>query len=200
MKQRLSTLVAAGLLALGITGTAAAHTVVYVANLSGPNESPVNASPGTGLATITVDLDLNLMTVDASFSGLVGTTTASHIHCCTAAPNTSTAGVATVTPTFVSFPLGVTAGTYHQTYDLGLASAYNPAFVTAQGSVANAYAALVIGLDAGKAYFNIHSSAFPGGEIRGFLAAVPEPETYAMLLAGLGVVGAVVRRRAVAAA
>jgi hypothetical protein len=44
----------------------------------------------------------------------------------------------------------------------------------------------------------MHTQFVPGGEIRGFLQAapVPEPETWAMMLAGLGVVGAAVRRRA----
>jgi hypothetical protein len=43
----------------------------------------------------------------------------------------------------------------------------------------------------------MHSSDFTMGEIRGFLhaAPIPEPETYAMLLAGLGLIGAVARRR-----
>jgi hypothetical protein len=34
-----------------------------------------------------------------------------------------------------------------------------------------------------------------GGIYSGAIAAIPEPETYAMLLAGLGLMGAVVRRR-----
>jgi hypothetical protein len=34
-----------------------------------------------------------------------------------------------------------------------------------------------------------------GGVYAGAIAAIPEPETYAMLLAGLGLMGAVVRRR-----
>jgi PEP-CTERM motif-containing protein/CHRD domain-containing protein len=50
---------------------------------------------------------------------------------------------------------------------------------------------------AGEAYLNIHTTNFPGGEIRGYLtvAAVPEPETFALLLVGLGAVGWAVRRR-----
>jgi len=35
------------------------------------------------------------------------------------------------------------------------------------GTAAGAEAALVGGLAAGQAYFNIHTSPFPGGEIRG---------------------------------
>ncbi|OYW28321.1 MAG: hypothetical protein B7Z51_08260, partial [Methyloversatilis sp. 12-65-5] len=54
--------------------------------------------------------------------------------------------------------------------------------------------------DDGKAYLNLHSSEFPGGEIRGFLAPVPEPETYALMLAGLGLIGWAARRGPRAAA
>ena len=51
-------------------------------------------------------------------------------------------------------------------------------------------------MQAGKAYVNIHSpGTYTAGEIRGFLAPVPEPTTYALLLGGLGLVGWMVRRR-----
>ena len=51
----------------------------------------------------------------------------------------------------------------------------------------------------GKAYWNIHSSAFGGGEIRGFMVPVPEPGTLA--IAGLAAAGLAVGawRRRVAA-
>jgi hypothetical protein len=52
------------------------------------------------------------------------------------------------------------------------AASYNPAFVTANGgTTAGAEAALLAGLEAGQAYLNIHTTMFPGGEIRGFLAS-----------------------------
>lgn len=173
---------------------AQAHTAVYTATLSGSNESPANASPGTGSVKVTIDFDLITMQVEASFSGLSGNTTASHIHCC-AAPG-SNALVATQTPSFVGFPLGVTSGSFNMTYDMTLASSYRAAFITDNGgTVATAFNALVSGLDAGKAYFNIHTSAFPGGELRGNLAPVPEPATYALMLGGLAVLGAVARRQ-----
>lgn len=53
-------------------------------------------------------------------------------------------------------------------------------------------------LQAGKAYINIHTGANPAGEIRGQLfqvAVIPELEVYAMLLAGLGLIGFTARRR-----
>lgn len=175
-------------------GVALASPIVYTASLSGPNENPVNASPGTGLATISFDPTAHTLRVQVSFSGLTGTTTASHIHCCITTPG-GTAGVATITPTFTGFPLGVTSGTYDLTYDTTLASAWNPSYVTASGGTnALAETALGVGLNAGTAYLNIHSSTFGGGEIRGFLVAVPEPSTWA-LTAGALALGGLRRRR-----
>ena len=89
-------------------------------------------------------------------------------------PVTGTAGVATTLPTFPGFPSGVTAGTYDQTFNMLLASSYNPSYVTNNGGTpASAFAALRAAISAGKAYLNIHSTMFPGGEIRGFLNLCP---------------------------
>src|ERR1700687_5877992 len=93
-----------------------AHAQVYDATLTGPSESPPNASPGTGFAEVTLNLVLHTMRVQVSFSGLTAGDTAAHIHAATASPGTGTAGVATQTPTFVSFPTGVTSGTYDNTF------------------------------------------------------------------------------------
>ena len=140
---------------------------VFTAALDGPSQNPPVASTGTGNTTVTWNTLTNEMTVNVSFSGLTTGTTASHIHCCVAPPGN--AGVATAVPTFPGFPLGVMAGTYSRTFDMTAASSYNPAFVTANGGTAGAEAALLAGLQAGRAYLNIHTTMFPGGEIRGFL-------------------------------
>lgn len=193
---KLNALLAAGLFA-GVASTATAGQSVYTATLDGSSESSPNSSTGTGTAIVTIDSDQLTMRVQESFSNLAAGVTASHIHCCTSASDTGTAGVATVTPTFTDFPSGVMSGTYDHTFDMTQASSYNSAFITANGSVNGAFQALVAGLNAGTAYANIHSTDFPMGEIRGFLhaAPIPEPETYAMLLAGLGLIGAIARRR-----
>ncbi len=156
-------------------------------------------SAATGEATVTLDQVANTMRVQLTFSGLVGSTTTSHIHCCTAIANSGNAGVATTTPTFVGFPFGVMSGSYDATYDMTLSGSYNPAFVTAfGGTTAAAFAALTAGMFAEKSYVNIHTSYAPGGEIRGTLQVVPEPSTVALM--GIGLAGLLVtasrRRRA----
>lgn len=177
----------AALACLLLTSPAFSHTEIYEIFLSGPNEAPANASPGIGTGLVTLDLDLVTMRVQTEFSGLLGTVTASHIHCCTITPGVSTAGVATPTPTFPSFPSGVTSGSYDRTFDLTLSSSYNPAFVTANGgTVSGALNSLITGFDSGRAYLNIHTSSFGGGEIRGFLTRIPEPTTATLLGFGLG--------------
>ncbi len=175
---------------------AAAVQQIYTATLSGANESPPNASAGAGAAIVTVDLGLSTMRVQTTFAGLTGNVTNSHIHCCTTTPGVGNVGVATTTPTFTGFPSGNVFGSYDHTFDMTLASSYNAAFITANGgTVGTSFSALLAGMDAGKAYFNIHSSFASGGEIRGFLAPVPEPASYALMLAGLAAVGWTARRQ-----
>ena len=167
---------------------ACAATITYSATLDGASESPSNASPGTGTATVTFDTVLHTMSVQSNFSGLLGTVTAAHIHCCTATPGVGLAGVATTTPTFTGFPLGVTAGTYDHLFDLMLASSWNAPFVTNNGGTpASAESVFLSGIASGEAYFNIHTAQFLGGKIRGFLARaqVPEPATLTLIAISL---------------
>lgn len=166
--------------------------------LDGPSEALPEGtppSPGTGQATIIYDSIAHTLALDVIFSGLVGTTTAAHIHAPTAVAGEGTVGVATTTPTFVGFPAGVSSGTYEATLDLTQASSYNGAFITANGgSPATAEVALFNAMLEGKAYLNIHSNEYPGGEIRGFLVAVPEPAETVALTGGLVGAFALLRR------
>jgi CHRD domain len=193
LNMKSATLAVAVSLLLGTT--AFAGPVYYSTLLNGLNEGPPNISPATGFAEVAIDSVAQTMHVHIDFSGLIGTTTASHIHCCETTPfANANVGVATQTPRFIGFPTGVTSGTYDHDFDLTQASTYNPAFVTAQGGLANAEAALLAGIANNETYLNIHTTVYPAGEIRGILSLeTPEPGTF--LLAGAMLAGLLSRRR-----
>ncbi len=176
-----------------------AQLSTFQAFLSGPAESPPNGSSGMGFTTVTIDPTTHMLHVVVSFSGLSGNTTASHIHAATPNPFSGTAGVATQTPTFGGFPLGVTSGTYDNTFDMSLTSTWNPSYVSANGGTASgAENAFIQAMVTGRTYLNIHTSVFGGGEIRGFLSAAPETGTTLTLmilaLGGLAIAATRVRR------
>jgi CHRD domain/PEP-CTERM motif len=196
MKLFLSAFLALAVAVMGLPSPGLTTIFTYTADLSGPAEEPPVPSPGTGFALVTYDDLAHILGIQTNFSDLVGTTTAAHIHAPTPTPLTGVAGVATQVPFFEGFPIGVTSGTYDHTFiniDTD-ASVWNPAFIAAQipATPARAEVALAAALAEGKAYFNIHSTFRPGGEIRGFL--VPAPAT--MLLFSTGLAGlAVIRLR-----
>ena len=73
---------------------------------------------------------------------------------------------------------------------------YNRAFVAADGGAARgAPAALLTALGGGQAHFNVHTAFAPGGEIRGRSAQIPEPASWALMIAGFGIAGMAIRWR-----
>ncbi len=184
--------------AMAATVAMAAPALAHVTTFQGSFAAEASGATGSGTLTLEYDADGHTLNINASWAGLSGTTSNAHIHCCTASPNTSTAGVALAQSGLLpGFPLGVSAGSYVRLIDLTQANQYSAGFITASGgTVAGAEARLISNLASGNAYFNIHTTPlFGGGEIRSFVTAVPEPESYALMLAGLGLVGLAAKRR-----
>ncbi|MCK5748000.1 MAG: CHRD domain-containing protein [Oricola sp.] len=190
---------ALALLAAAFTPLASANAAVFTGTFSGANEAPPSASSGTGEAVVTFDDIAQTLLVEISFSGLTGTTTGAHLHCCVA-PGAN-APVAIQAPTLAGFPLGVTAGVYSMSFDLTVAATYTPTFITTYGggTVPGAAAAFIAALTSGLVYANIHTTFSPGGEIRADLsavdAAVPLPAALWLFLAGGGALAAASARR-----
>ena len=184
MQKTLATAIAAAAL---FATPLAANALVYqfTTSLSGANEVPPNARTATGIATLFYDDKNSVLTTDDSFNfalaafGLTGVATGAHIH----APAPVGANAPIVVPLNVApFSIFNSGGTV----------------LIGGADVAPPYAAFLSQLQAGLTYVNVHTALFPGGEIRGQLAQVsviPEPETYALMLAGLTAVGFVARRR-----
>jgi CHRD domain/PEP-CTERM motif len=154
----------------------------FQAVLNGNNEVPANASTATGAADVKLNDVTDTLTVNGTFTGLVGgQATAADIQCC-AAPGAN----GPVQLLFTGFPTA-TSGTFSQTYDLSTALLLNGV----------SEAQFISDLEAGLAYVNIHDAIFPGGEIRGqlILTAVPEPSTWAMMILGFAGIGFLGYRR-----
>ncbi len=131
------------LLTGALAGVASAGTG-FTAILSGANEVPPTASTGSGTAVAILDNSGTQLACTVTFTGLTSGLTASHIHIGAAGTNGPV-----LFPFTTTSVAGMTSGTFSQTFTL-----------TAQN---------VSDLQNGLYYVNIHTSTYPGGEIRGQL-------------------------------
>ncbi len=185
-----------------LTAPLTANAIVFQFNaaIDGSNEVPNGSgSSATGIATLFYN-DFGTVTVsddnyDFSMSvfALSGPATAYHIHGPASTLQNAPVRVGLDSVPFVALNVG-------GTLLVGGNDVSPPAFIPAF----NAYPQMSFlqMLQGGLAYVNVHTASFPSGEVRGQLiqvaavaAAVPEPQTYAMLLAGLGLIAGVAVRR-----
>lgn len=157
-----ATLMAAPIMLLG----AYANATEFSARLVGFEETPVAIfSKGSG----TLDLDLNrnarTITFKLTFSGLSAPVTQSHIHF---GKRHVGGGITVFFCTNLSNgPAGTQACPAGGGTVTGTITGANVLAITAQAMPAGDFDALVTLLETHTAYANVHTTNFPGGEIRG---------------------------------
>lgn len=116
---------------------ASAEMMKMQAALGGPSEVPPTSSAGRGIVDVTYDTATKALSWQGTYTGLTGPATAAHFH--------GPAAVGANAP--VAIPAPATASPFSGTATLTDAQA--------------------TALTGGMMYFNIHTAANPGGEIRG---------------------------------
>jgi hypothetical protein len=130
----------ATVLAAGLlAGSAHAASEKYMAMLSGDQEVPANTTAGKGMVDATLDTSTKAFNYKITYTGLSGPATMAHFHGPAAAGANAPPIVAMQSP---ASPISGTATLTDQQ---------------------------IADLKDGKWYFNVHTAAHPGGEIRGQL-------------------------------
>lgn len=131
----------AAAIAVATAGSANAAVQHYKTMLKGGDEVPANDTKGKGKVEATLDTTTKTFSYSVTYSGLTGAPTMAHFHG-PAAPGANAPPIIAVK-------------------DL-------PSPMKGTATLTDAQ---IADLQAGKWYFNIHTAAHPGGEIRGQLAA-----------------------------
>ena len=119
------------------TAPALAADVMMKAELKGTNEVPANTTGGTGAVQATYDAATRTLSWTGTYAGLTGPATAAHFH----GPAEAGKNAA------VAVPAPAAASPF-----------------SGKATLTDAQAEQLTG---GQMYFNIHTAANPGGEIRG---------------------------------
>jgi len=128
---------AAAAVSLFAAGAANAATQHFMATLKGSDEVPANDSAGTGMVMATLDTDAKTLSYSVEYSGLTGPATMAHFH------GPADPGMNAPPVIAISNPTSPSSGS------------------------ATLTDAQITDLQAGKWYFNVHTAAHKGGEIRG---------------------------------
>ncbi len=134
-------------LLVGVTGCSVMqpdrHMAAFTTQMTGANEVPAVNTPATGKIDAVLDKNTGLFRWKMTYSGLSGPATAAHYHGPAAVGQNAAPSLAILTPTYSSSE-GQATLTAAQTADLM----------------------------AGRWYVNVHTTAHPGGEIRGQMTLV----------------------------
>lgn len=153
MRAGLVSLIVIGMVAFAAAPVLAANppTPAFGGPIDGAQEVPAVATAATGEATVVISADNSKIWYVVTYNGLSGALAAAHIH-------TGAAGVSGG----VILPLVASASP--------MAGTLTSANFAASGAITT-FAQAVAAIKAGNTYVNLHTSAHPGGEIRGQVVA-----------------------------
>jgi hypothetical protein len=145
----------------GQLGFTSGGPVTYAAELRGTNEVPSNASTAFGSAYVTIDPNAQTISWEVNTNGVVSPTV-SHIH---------RGAVGVSGPVIINFALSAADIPNGRTKGSGTIAAQQSSSFLASDLTALASASTASGY-----YVNVHSTAFPGGELRGQLVPANEAD------------------------
>jgi len=154
-----------------LAGRASAETKLR-ATLKGFNETPANSTTGNGTFKATISDDDSSITFELTYADLVADSLFSHIHI----GQKNVAGgimiwfcdATTPPPTPLRSPRVCPARGGTVTGTVTAADVVGP---TGQGISVGEFAKVLQAIRSGVTYVNVHSTKFPGGEIRGQVVA-----------------------------
>jgi len=142
---------------------------------------------GFGQGTVIYNAAAETLSVTLTFNDLTSPTAiptgvpgAAHIHFGTPTPPGGPILFPFLSGVPNGFPLNVMSGSYSTVLT------ETSTFLPDPADGINTFAQAVSAIEAGDTYFNIHTVAFPGGEIAGQITVIPEPASLTLLTLGLG--------------
>jgi CHRD domain len=160
-----------------LTGVVTAGSVVYAnaqqfqAVFSGLNENPSINSPAQGSLRLTLNTQLQSIDYTLTYSNLVGAVAQAHIHF--ARPRVNGAIVVFLCTNLGNGPAGTPPCPAAPATVTGMITPASVLAVPGQGIAAGDFAAVTNALKSQASYGNVHSTTFPGGEIRGEIVQCP---------------------------
>jgi hypothetical protein len=148
------------LIGVSAYAVAGAESGNFRASLNGYEENPDISTVAHGSFVARLSSDGDSLTYELSYSGFETTVTASHVHFGKPAVNGGVSFFLCSGPTAPPCPQG--SGTV--TGEVDMSDVVGPA---GQGIAAGEFDEILAAMRAGHAYVNVHSSTYPGGEIRG---------------------------------
>ncbi len=167
MKKRILLISIILVIAVGAVAVLSQNVKEFKALLSGFEEVPAVSTDANGEFRARISNDESSISYELNYSDLQGNITQAHIHFAQAGVNGGVAVWLCSNLASPPTPVGVQPCAASPGSVSGMITAGDVVGPGGQGISAGEFDELLRAIRAGKTYVNVHTSAFPGGEIRG---------------------------------